>query len=430
MSFLEEAWTRAQPKLSAISRNISQSVAPRIIRVGQLDAELLDQELAQLLQEPLHKALSLIHTALKTKYEHELWLLIQLVLYKFSIWDAGASYGSKLQDLRYMITTPSKGSLSPSGLPRQTILVHGLLTILIPYIHGRIRTHALARAWPDVPSSDSRRRAWTVLTSLESTHALLALVNFVAFLWNGRHRTLADRLLGMRLVPSRKLVKRDTSYEFMNRQMVWHAFTEFLIFLLPLINARRIRRRINRLLSSTRARLNIFMSNATHKDGGPSHVSPDPTSNVASKRPKYWSLPRDQCAICVENASFNLNLSHSSSSQALLTPQWQLPSITSDQSHSEPTQHPVNVPYIASCGDIFCYHCITERILHASEDGDSRWECLRCGKPITSAERLSIDVEEVGSSDYDFTDEELQSTDLSGSMGSYFYSESDNEIHA
>lgn len=29
----------------------------------------------------------------------------------------------------------------------------------------------------------------------------------------------------MRLVPSRRLTKRDVSYEFMNRQMVWHAFT-------------------------------------------------------------------------------------------------------------------------------------------------------------------------------------------------------------
>lgn len=29
----------------------------------------------------------------------------------------------------------------------------------------------------------------------------------------------------MSLTPSRRLVKRDVSYEFMNRQMVWHAFT-------------------------------------------------------------------------------------------------------------------------------------------------------------------------------------------------------------
>lgn len=40
-----------------------------------------------------------------------------------------------------------------------------------------------------------------------------------------RYRTLTDRLLHMRLVPARKLVKRNVSYEFMNRQMVWHAFT-------------------------------------------------------------------------------------------------------------------------------------------------------------------------------------------------------------
>jgi len=29
----------------------------------------------------------------------------------------------------------------------------------------------------------------------------------------------------MPLVPARKLAKRNISYEFMNRQMVWHAFT-------------------------------------------------------------------------------------------------------------------------------------------------------------------------------------------------------------
>jgi hypothetical protein len=41
----------------------------------------------------------------------------------------------------------------------------------------------------------------------------------------GRYRTTVDRLLGMKLVPSRRLVRRSVSYDFMNRQMVWHAFT-------------------------------------------------------------------------------------------------------------------------------------------------------------------------------------------------------------
>lgn len=80
------------------------------------------------------------------------------------------------------------------------------------------------------------------MTSIESPYALLGITSFVVFLWDGRfviysvflfsnshpvrrYRTIADRLLKMRLAPVRRLVKRDVSYEFMNRQMVWHAFT-------------------------------------------------------------------------------------------------------------------------------------------------------------------------------------------------------------
>lgn len=60
---LEAAWRSAEPILneSRTAINIEHSVHPRIIRVGQLDAELLDKELASLIQEPLNKALSLIN---------------------------------------------------------------------------------------------------------------------------------------------------------------------------------------------------------------------------------------------------------------------------------------------------------------------------------------------------------------------------------
>jgi hypothetical protein len=47
----------------------------------------------------------------------------------------------------------------------------------------------------------------------------------ILFFFFRRYRTTVDRLLGMKLVPSRRLVRRNVSYDFMNRQMVWHAFT-------------------------------------------------------------------------------------------------------------------------------------------------------------------------------------------------------------
>lgn len=60
-----DAWERAQPSLGVIRENINaRSPDPRIVRVGQLDSELLDQELVQLLQDPISKALGLISVSL------------------------------------------------------------------------------------------------------------------------------------------------------------------------------------------------------------------------------------------------------------------------------------------------------------------------------------------------------------------------------
>ena len=40
-------------------------------------------------------------SAFKAKFDPELTLFIHLVLYKLSVWDHGASYGAKLQGLKY-----------------------------------------------------------------------------------------------------------------------------------------------------------------------------------------------------------------------------------------------------------------------------------------------------------------------------------------
>lgn len=68
LSSWEQAWNSAQPSLSAIRDTLDthNSPDPRVIRVGQLDSELLDQELVQLLQEPLNKALYLISVSMNS----------------------------------------------------------------------------------------------------------------------------------------------------------------------------------------------------------------------------------------------------------------------------------------------------------------------------------------------------------------------------
>lgn len=62
----QQAYSSAQPALSSIRDTLGSTTSPypRIMRVGQLDAELLDQELVQLLCEPLQKSLNLVNVCL------------------------------------------------------------------------------------------------------------------------------------------------------------------------------------------------------------------------------------------------------------------------------------------------------------------------------------------------------------------------------
>lgn len=43
----------------------------------------------------------------ETRHDPEIALIIGAILYKFSMWDNGATYGAKLQDLKYIATRVS-----------------------------------------------------------------------------------------------------------------------------------------------------------------------------------------------------------------------------------------------------------------------------------------------------------------------------------
>ncbi len=59
-----------------------------------------------------------------------------------------------------------------------------------------------------------------------------------------RYRNLLERLLGARLVYATPNMARAISFEYLNRQLVWRELSEFLLFLLPLVNIGKVRRGI------------------------------------------------------------------------------------------------------------------------------------------------------------------------------------------
>jgi peroxin-2 len=244
----------------------------------------------------------------------------------------------------------------------------------------------------------------------------------------------------MRLVYAQRDASRAISFEFLNRQLVWHAFTDFLLFLLPLLRPRRLLRKLLRLpthplllgtlLHLLPSRVASAAGLSRSPSGAPQFKAPAflrrSTGNDAPSAP-CADLPEGVCAIC-----FTRLLSASSSS-ALSGMRAGIPSSDPldpsahtlapsrvDPSSSLPTPAPprrgddaarrewgtgaqgikyadalVHTPYAPDCcGAAYCYVCLAGRLLDESareelEEDKAPWTCLRCGEGVRSAQRVS-----------------------------------------
>lgn len=363
-------------------------------RVGQVDAELLDEELLNLLKSQAGEGLKLFGAHLKDEYGAEIGASLRAILWKLSIWDHGASYGASLQGLKYidararkfnkfrtslvhaLCTTSNdrladiafvteQDSTAASKLQR---LAYGLITVGGRYGWSRWEDHLsrLENGY-DEPSTLFKRLS-RLTTIFNTTHNIAAFASFLVFLYNGRYRTLTDRILRMRLVPSSNQTSREVSFEFLNRQLVWHAFTEFLLFLLPLVGIGRWKRWIARAWKKAKK----TFSNLRH--GQASAEDEDDAS-----KGELAFLPERTCAICYQDQ----NPTSGQSEQDVI-------SAGANSGIIGNASTDITNPYeTVACGCIYCFVCLARRI--EAEEGEG-WVCLRCAEVVKECKPWSGDV--------------------------------------
>jgi peroxin-2 len=100
-------------------------------RVGQVDAELLDEELLELLKGQVGEALKYFGPHIRDGWSAEITLALRAILFKLSMWDHNASYGAALQGLRYT-DARQKGLLLREPTQWQKGL-YGLVTVFGRY---------------------------------------------------------------------------------------------------------------------------------------------------------------------------------------------------------------------------------------------------------------------------------------------------------
>ncbi|GAA5987632.1 hypothetical protein JCM11641_001174 [Rhodosporidiobolus odoratus] len=430
--------------LPSIRSSLARLPSPqlRISRVAQLDATLLDDELENILHAPVKTALESVRLG-KSSWEPELLAFLRLAVMRMSLWKSGATYGSALQNLRYRDERKHEGlgraSGSDSTLSHVQKVAYTALVVLPPYLHTRLQDRMLASSWSDEPlprswfslvdlrrliRTSGRRReeeviqwrrewmrtAWELLGVGEKLSALAGLLNFLVFLHNGRYRTLIDRVLKMRLVYARRSFVPNVSFEYLNRQLVWEAFTEFLLFILPLINLRRLRLRLSKAVFSRAARSGAvrnmagvlpsplastlgLSSLATSSSSVSAQSSSTPPDNPSGP---LAHLPTSTCPICFSlSTSAPANLPFASYADPTLpSASLMAPTISGPIG---PTDTNVKIPYVTECqfGCRYCYYCIVGALARAEEEAEEGWECLRCGGVVRSVWREELAQDEV-----------------------------------
>ncbi len=341
------------------------SFAP-VMRVNQLDAELLDSDLTQMLSYQLSRIGQFVSPQVWSAFKPELDALLQVLIFRFTILRDVPTPGNKLSNLRYAnATAPAPTTILPplaasspvataatalatataatgmaaakvlsDGLTARQKWLYALLWIGGRYGWTRLNQYMLHNGFGHFPAGDWHERLYRFCRAVETAYRALSIANFALFLWNGRYRSLLDRVLSMRLVYAHGKVVRQVTFDFMNQQLIWHGFSEFLLFILPLINFERIRALLRRMFHSTPA-------GSAAAAGGAAAGAAGGSGGAA-----VADLLNSSCPVC--------------------------------------SLSPITVPYRAEpCGHLFCYYCLA-----GSRTADRNYRCARCDQTVTSQHPL------------------------------------------
>jgi len=386
-------------------------------RVSQLDANILDSELFTLLKDQLssifqlHENQNSLASKLSYNRHPETYsLLLNLLIFKLTIWKSGSSYGSSLQNLK--LTDSRTGKII--GLNKKGILLAALVGT---YLYKKLET-ALYQINEITGQDDEESTSLfqrlkhvilnnrtAILTRIDNTLKTVNLLNFTVFLINGKYPSILHRLLGIIETPIisdlLKFNGSNVNYEFQNRQLVWNVMTEFLVFLLPLLQLRKISK---------------FTKKLYHRANGPNTIEFELGNNDAKQLTPYTNLPVLECAICHYN-----NHQAAQSGGRVFT-----------------TAGPVTNPCITNCGHVYCYVCIATQFNVMKSSGDDV-PCLRCGSKLEwfkefEADEKAIDVDAItitmDDEDQQESDDEVKQEKPSGSNDGSDGSDDDESIES
>ncbi|XP_062505908.1 peroxisome biogenesis factor 2-like isoform X2 [Corticium candelabrum] len=204
-------------------------MAGRALRISQMDSSVLDEEVLESLKLQLSRCLSLLG---------------------LSVWKYDSTLGQQMLNVKYAkcVSSDASDSEEALGLSRWQKIAYGLVFVCGNYCKDKAVGIEVIGQY--INNLNIREKIRTLSRWTERLWNMARLVNFLIFLQQGSYRSLIERILRLNTVLVHKQPVRQVSFEFMNRELLWHSFAEFTFFLLPFVNVRRLRNTVHRVFTS------------------------------------------------------------------------------------------------------------------------------------------------------------------------------------
>ena len=226
---------------------------------------------------------------------------------------------------------------------------YGLATVALSYAWDRAARSGVLASLSEASEGSRAHRAATLLRRAETAASAAAFANSVLFLaQRSRYRSLLEAALGAGLEPSDPAAPRSLSFDYLNRQLVWHELSELMLAVLPLFDRRllaRARRAIPGIFAALSSGVAAASSPSASAPGAEGNGGEGAETKEGEKQEEAKSPPPATCGTC--------------------------------------GAAPPSTPFAAlPCRHAHCYYCLAARCA-----ADPRHECW-CGERVAAMVRL------------------------------------------
>ncbi|XP_046650232.1 peroxisome biogenesis factor 2-like isoform X2 [Daphnia pulicaria] len=204
-----------------------------VSRESQIDAIELDSECYQLFQSQINQSLTHLPINILKKIEPEISALLNLAVYVVPLYTSSSLVSHELLGIQFSKKT------NGSYIPKKWY-IYSFTLVGINWISNR---------WNTISGTIlNENTASQFLNWLHISAKILNLLNSLVFLKQGVYPTILHRVLQLKTELVNPNEPKSADLSTLTRELLWHSFSEMLMFALPLVNVHRAKSWLTRLI--------------------------------------------------------------------------------------------------------------------------------------------------------------------------------------